>query len=86
MPKEDQFARFVLRRALRNNILSAADGSKPPLRIEVVNPDPSVEQTFSTLVGHGQGFPHDRHRGKADAVNFTFIQAQFHRYVASLEE
>src|SRR6266404_1537810 len=81
MPKEDQFARFVLRRALRNNILSAADGEKPPLRIEVVNPDPSVEQTFSTLVGHRQGFPHDRPRRNADAVSLTFIQAQFHRYV-----
>lgn len=84
MPKEDQFARFVLRRALRNNILNAAAGEKPPLKIQVVNPDPAVEQTFSTLVRDRQGFHHDRPR--RNIVDFTFVQALFHRHVATLEE
>lgn len=51
-----------------------------------MNPDPSAEQTFAALVGHRQRFPRDRHGRNADAVYFTFIQAQFHRYLTSLEE
>ncbi len=38
-PREDQFARFVFRRAIRNNLLNAEKGKKSPLAIRVVNPD-----------------------------------------------
>ena len=52
LPREDQFARFVLRRALRNNILSGERSEKLPLEFHVVNPDPDVEATFYRLLGN----------------------------------
>lgn len=51
LPREDQFARLVLRRALRTNILRANRGKKPPVKMFVINPDEAVEQTFRRLVG-----------------------------------
>ena len=82
LPKEDQFARFVLRRALRNNIAKASEQKKPPLKVEVINPDPTVEGTFSALIGHRYGLPSSVQTEKA--VAFRFIQARFDRYVESL--
>ena len=79
LPKEDQFARFVLRRALRNNLLRVRDGRKGRLNMRVVNPDDTVEGTFSRLVGVG-----DEEFGKA--VNFRFIPATFENYLAWLED
>jgi hypothetical protein len=55
MPKEDQFARFVFRRAIRNNITNAQSRKKPPLKVTVINPDETVESTFSRLIGTTQG-------------------------------
>jgi hypothetical protein len=51
MPREDQFARFVFRRAIRNNLLLAEKGQKSRLAIRVVNPDEAVWTTFSRIVG-----------------------------------
>jgi hypothetical protein len=79
LPKEDQFARFVLRRALRNNLLRVRDGKKGRLNMRVVNPDDTVEGTFSRLVGVG-----DEEFGKA--VRFRFIPATFENYLSWLED
>ena len=51
LPQEDQFARLVLRRAIRSNILKAKRGEKKPLAVSVINPDPNVSVTFSQLIG-----------------------------------
>lgn len=51
LPKEDQFARLVIRRALRSNLLKTAKGEKRRIRITVVNPDESTSVTFSRLAG-----------------------------------
>jgi hypothetical protein len=50
LPKEDQFARLVLRRALRNNKVKTDRGDKWALRLTVVNPDDAVGATFARLV------------------------------------
>jgi len=49
LPKEDQFARLVLRRALRSNLLRMGKHEKRPLRIIVVNPDDNAAVTFNRL-------------------------------------
>ncbi|MGA9209257.1 MAG: hypothetical protein WB347_15745 [Terriglobales bacterium] len=49
LPKEDQFARLVLRRALRSNLLKTGKHEKRPLRLTVVNPDDSAAVTFTRL-------------------------------------
>ncbi len=49
LPKEDQFARLVLRRAIRSNMNKQRKGGKRPLHLTVVNPDESVAVTFSQL-------------------------------------
>lgn len=51
MPIEDQFARFVFRRAIRNNIVQSKNRSKGRLRTVVVNPDHKLETHFSQLLG-----------------------------------
>jgi hypothetical protein len=51
LPREDQFARLVLRRALLSNLLRTGRHEKRPLRITVVNPDDSVSVIFSRLAG-----------------------------------
>jgi hypothetical protein len=51
LPKEDQFARFVFRRAIRNNMTKSDKDKKPEMKLFVVNPDETVEQTFYRLVG-----------------------------------
>lgn len=71
LPKEDQFARFVLRRAVRNNIVQASRRKERPVRVRVVNPDPAVEGTFSRLVGR-------------EVAEFDFRQALFEDYAISL--
>lgn len=71
LPQEDQFARLVLRRAIRNNILRANRKEKLPLRVVVVNPDETVATTFSKLVG-----PH---------VKVNFFGVSFQDYAAGLE-
>lgn len=73
LPKEDQFARLVFRRAIRNNILHWSARDKKPIKVYVVNPDPSVEGTFSRLVGR-------------DVEDFEFLQAYFEDYVAGRSE
>jgi hypothetical protein len=80
MPKEDQFARFVLRRAIRNNIADAQKGKKPQLRVTVINPDENVEGTFSRLVGTA----HASRNTKSTAAGSTyeFIQAYFQNYTS----
>ena len=71
LPPEDQFARLVLRRAIRNNLRKTKRKEKTPLRVTVVNPDKSVATTFSELVGP-----------KAKGVNFYPIS--FQDYAAGL--
>jgi len=73
LPKEDQFARLVLRRALRYNIIKAGRGAKEPVRITVVNPDETVSVTFSRLMPKDNPSP-------------SFYQATLEDYVNWLEE
>lgn len=73
LPREDQFARLVFRRAILNNVLNASKRKKPGLKVCVVNPDPTAEGTFSRLVGRS-------------VRDFEFRQAYFEDYVASLQE
>jgi len=82
MPREDQFARFVFRRAIRNNIANAQNKEKPPLKVTVINPDESVEGIFSRLVGTTQATL--TKKSAATVSTFEFIQAQFQDYVAGL--
>jgi hypothetical protein len=51
LPREDQFARFVFWRAIRNNLVNVEKRKKCPLTMRVVNPDETVWTTFSRLVG-----------------------------------
>jgi hypothetical protein len=73
LPKEDQFARLVLNRALRNNRLRVIAGKKRELRVRVVNPDETVQTTFVKLLGLG----HKTH--------FEFYPTTFDQYVSSVE-
>lgn len=74
LPKEDQFARLVLSRALRNNTLRANRGEKKGLIMRVVNPDETAQQTFIRLVGVGA------------ETHFDFYPTTFDRFVISVEE
>jgi hypothetical protein len=73
LPREDQFSRFVFRRALRNNIRRTENGKKGQLEVIVVNPDEATESTFARLVGR-------------DKVKFRFHRAYFEDFVASLPQ
>ena len=73
LPKEDQFARLVLGRALRNNILKSGKKRKLPLRVVIVNPDETAETTFRRLLG-------------PDISSFVFYQATFQNYWAGIRE
>jgi hypothetical protein len=72
LPREDQFARFVLRRAIRQNLLNVERGKKKRLAVRVVNPDETVWTIFSRLVG----------AGGANA-DMEFKQTMFQDYVSS---
>jgi hypothetical protein len=57
LPREDQFARLVIGRAIRRNSTSRKAGRKQ-LSVTVVNPDENAMTTFTKLVGDGvQFFP-----------------------------
>jgi len=71
LPREDQFSRFVFRRALRNNIRRAQAGKKRRLEVTVINPDESTESTFASLVGR-------------DKTKFKFHRTYFQDFVDSL--
>lgn len=73
LPREDQFARFVLRRAIRNNLLYVEKGKKSSLAIKVINPEEAVWTTFSRLVG-----------GSQNSIEMEFKQTLFQDYVATL--
>jgi hypothetical protein len=73
LPKEDQFARLVLGRALRSNRINVEKKRKQPLRVVVVNPDENAEVTFRRLLG-------------PDITSFTFQQETFESFVAGLAE
>ena len=73
LPREDQFARLVFRRAIRNNILKARKRKERPAKVIVINPDPGAEGTFSHLAGR-------------DVEDFDFRQALFEDYVAGLQD
>lgn len=75
LPREDQFARFVFRRAIRNNLLNVEKRRKFPLAISVINPDETVWTTFSRLVG-----------STGDGTEMEFKQAFFQDYVAGLSD
>jgi hypothetical protein len=71
LPKEDQFARLVLKRAIRSNIHKHRRGEKPALRMAVVNPDDAVAVTFMHMA--------------ASEVELTYRQARFEDYVSWLQ-
>lgn len=73
LPREDQFARFVLRRAIRNNLLNVEKGKKSALSVKVINPDETVWATFSKLVGASQ-----------NNTRMEFVQTLFQDYVSTL--
>jgi hypothetical protein len=73
LPKEDQFARLVLGRALRSNRLKVERKSKHPLRVVIVNPDESAETTFRRLLG-------------PNVTSLVFHQATFENFVADRED
>jgi hypothetical protein len=73
LPKEDQFAKYVLRRAIRNNMNSSDKKKKRALRLFVVNPDESVEQTFRKLVGR-------------NLKSFAYYPARFEDLAANYQE
>jgi hypothetical protein len=73
LPREDQFSRFVFRRALRNNVLRSGRGQKDQLRVVVVNPDETTEGTFARLVGR-------------EETSFRFHRAYFQDFVDSLPD
>jgi hypothetical protein len=75
LPREDQFARFVFRRAIRNNLLNVEKGKKGPLAIRVVNPDETVWTTFSRLVGRA-----------GSNTEMEFKQTLFQDYVSGLTD
>jgi hypothetical protein len=71
LPREDQFSRFVFRRALRNNVKRVQKGEKSKLQVTVVNPEESTEATFARLLGK-------------DEAKFQFLRAYFQDYVDGL--
>ncbi len=73
LPREDQFARLVLGRALRSNRLKVEKKDKRPLRVVVVNPDENSETTFRRLVG-------------PNVQNFVFYQATFENFVVGAQD
>jgi len=74
LPREDQFARLVLSRALRTNRLRTARKKQKPLRVHVVNPDESTQVTFLRLLGQ---------TGRAQ---FRFHHTTFDAYVNSVAD
>ena len=74
LPKEDQFARLVLGRALRNNKIRIQKRQQRALQLTVVNPDEGAQATFMRLLGG---------TGKA---GFRFYHATFERFVTSPAE
>jgi hypothetical protein len=70
LPKEDQFARLVFRRALRSNLLKTGKHEKRSLRVTVVNTDESAGSTFARLTG--------------STVPLESYQAKFEHYLDSL--
>jgi hypothetical protein len=73
LPREDQFARLVLGRAIQRNNATRKEGRKR-LPVTVVNPDEGAMATFTKLVGSGVQFSqtslqdyvtwlHEQHRG-----------------------
>jgi hypothetical protein len=72
LPREDQFARFVFRRAIRQNLLYVERNRKKRLAVRVVNPNEAVWTTFSRLVG----------AGGANA-DMEFKQTMFQDYVSA---
>lgn len=73
LPREDQFAKFVFRRAIRNNLSASEKGKKKQMKLFVVNPDEVVEQTFYRLVGKA-------------IKDFSFYQARFEDVAAKYNE
>lgn len=73
LPREDQFARLVFRRAILNNVLKARKRKEQALKVLVVNPDSTTEGTFSRLVGQS-------------VRKFDYQQAYFEDYVEGLQE
>jgi hypothetical protein len=55
LPREDQFARLVLGRAIQRNNSARKEGAKR-LPVIVVNPDEGAMATFAKLVGSGVQF------------------------------
>jgi hypothetical protein len=71
LPEEDQYARLMLRLALRANNLAVEKKRKLPLKVLVVNPDRSVMFSLSRLL-------------ESSPREVRFLQAYFHDYVAGL--
>jgi hypothetical protein len=67
LPREDQFARFVLRRAIRNNAVKMGKKKNSRLNVSVVNPDIKLQAVYSSLLGK----------------HFKFIPKKFEDFVES---
>ena len=72
LPREDQFARLVLGRAIRNNLVKARKKTKDRLTLRIVNPDDAVALTYSRLVGEG--------------AKMVFYQTSFESFVSGLRD
>jgi|SRR5208282_1136787 len=72
LPREDQFARLVIGRALLNNRLNAEKAGRHPVAVTLVNPDDAVQPTFIRLLG-----------GK---TKIFFLQTTFEKYVHAAKE
>jgi len=64
LPQEDQFARFVFRRAIRQNFLDHKKGRKKEVSIQVINKSGDVRETFERVIGK----------------DFTLIEKTFEAY------
>jgi hypothetical protein len=72
LPREDQFARLVIGRALLNNRLNADKAGRQPVAVTLVNPDDAVQPTFIRLLG--------------GRTRIVFIQTTFEKFVRAVKD
>jgi hypothetical protein len=72
LPREDQFARLVIGRALLNNRLNAEGAGRQPARVTLVNPDEAVQPTFIRLLGR--------------QTRILFVQTTFEKLIHAVKE
>lgn len=60
LPREDMYARVVLRRAIRANTMRRSREKAPPLIVTVVNPSPDVAEEMKSILHHELIPEHDK--------------------------